>query len=120
MPRLFTQEHEWIDTQDGVATVGITDHAQAQLGDLVYIGLPEAGDTVSAGEPFADVESVKAVSEMTSPVTGRVSGINEGLLDSPELVNRSPYEAWFIRVEDVTETVATLTAEEYRTQLPAE
>ena len=82
---------------DTTVTVGLTDYAQDALGDLVFVNLPEPGDDVTAGEAFSDVESVKAVSDVLSPVTGQVEEINEELLDSPESVNQSPYDAWFIK-----------------------
>ena len=84
-----------------------------ELGDLVFVNLPQVGDAVTAGEAFADVESVKAVSDVYSPVTGTVCEINEALLDAPESINQDPYGAWFIRVENVTGSVETLSAEEY-------
>ena len=99
----YTKTHEWIKEENGVVTVG----------DLVFVNLPQVGDTVTAGEAFGDVESVKAVSDVYSPVTGTVCEINEALLDAPESINQDPYGAWFIRVENVTGTVETLSAAEY-------
>ena len=93
--------------------VGITDYAQSELGDLVFVNLPEEGDSVTKGEAFSDVESVKAVSDVLSPLTGVVSAINEAVLDAPESINSSPYEAWFVKVKDVTEKEELLSAEEY-------
>lgn len=111
---LFTESHEWIEFIDDTrARVGITDYAQKALGDLVFINLPEVGDTISIGESFADVESVKAVSEVFSPVHGVVSAINDELLDSPELVNQEAYEAWLIEVKEITAKEDFLTADEY-------
>ena len=96
----YTKTHEWIrDLGNGVFEIGITDHAQHELGDIVYINLPSAGDDLKAGSSFADIESVKAVSEIISPVNGTVKEINEKLGSSPELINKAPYEAWFIRAE---------------------
>ena len=96
---MYTKSHEWIKMQeDGTALVGLSDYAQDALGDLVFVNLPEAGDEVSAGEPFADVESVKAVSDVYSPLTGVVDAINDNLLDTPEAINEAPYDAWFIKV----------------------
>ncbi|HPE15506.1 MAG TPA: glycine cleavage system protein GcvH [Oscillospiraceae bacterium] len=110
----YTKSHEWVrELDDESVLVGITDFAQHELGDLVFVNLPEVGDDVVAGEPFADVESVKAVSDVYSPVTGRVAEINEALLDAPQLINEAPYEAWFIRVEDVADTEDYLSAEDY-------
>ena len=97
---MFTKTHEWLkDLGNGRYAIGITDYAQSELGSLVYAGLPAAGDTVNAGSAFADVESVKAVSDVLSPVDGTVVEINEQLLDAPETINDSPYEAWFVIVE---------------------
>ena len=88
----FSRSHEWVKEEDGLTWVGISDFAQNALGDVVFINLPEVGDEVTAGDPFGDVESVKAVSDLVSPVTGTVAEINEELLDSPELLNSAPYE----------------------------
>ena len=100
----YSKSHEWIALDGDTAVVGLTDYAQSELGDLVFVNLPEVGDTVEAGEVFGDVESVKAVSDVYSPVTGEVTEINEELLDSPELINDDAYEAWFIKVKDVSAT----------------
>lgn len=99
----YVKSHEWVKEEGDTVLIGITDYAQDALGDLVFVNLPEPGDEVTAGEPFADVESVKAVSDVFSPVTGIVREINEELLDSPELINQAPYDAWFIRVEQITD-----------------
>ena len=96
----YSEDHEWVLVGGDVAVVGITDYAQSELGDLVFVNLPEEGDEVTAGETFADVESVKAVSDVLSPVDGTVAEINEELLDSPEKINEAPYDAWFIKVSD--------------------
>lgn len=109
----YSKSHEWVKEEDGVVTIGITDFAQEELGDLVFVNLPEVGDDVTAGEPFADVESVKAVSDIYSPVTGVVCEINEELLDAPESINAAAYDAWFIKVKDVTDREELLSAEEY-------
>ena len=98
----YTKDHEWLKMEGDIAVVGITDFAQDALGDVVFINLPEVGDTVTAGESFGDVESVKAVSDVNSPVTGVVVEINEELIDSPELLNEDPYGAWIIKVENIT------------------
>ena len=101
---LYTRSHEWIQKLDETsARVGVTDYAQNQLGDLVFVNLPEVGDPVTPGESFADVESVKAVSDLYSPVGGTVSAINEELLDTPQRINEAPYDAWFIEVGEITE-----------------
>lgn len=109
----YTKSHEWIKTEDGVTLVGISDYAQDALGDVVFVNLPGEGDEVTAGEAFGDVESVKAVSDLISPVTGVVCAVNEDLLDAPELLNSDPYGAWIIKVENVTETEALLDAGSY-------
>jgi len=111
----YSKDHEWVkDTGAGTVLVGITDYAQTQLSSLVFINLPEAGDEVSMGERFCDVESVKAVSDVYSPVTGTVKAINEALLDAPGDVNEDPYEAWFVEVEGITETEELISAAEYQ------
>ena len=112
----YTQEHEWVKIEGNKVRVGITDFAQHELGDIVFVELPEVGDTVTFNEPFGSVESVKTVSELYSPVSGTVVEINEALSDSPEFVNESPYEnAWMIVVElsNEAEVEALLTAEAY-------
>ncbi|WP_022793926.1 glycine cleavage system protein GcvH [Marinococcus halotolerans] len=101
---LYSEEHEWVKKEDGRLRVGVTDFAQSELGDIVFVELPEVGDELEAGEPFGSVESVKTVSELYAPVTGKVVEINEDLDDSPEFVNESPYEkAWMIVVEPSNE-----------------
>lgn len=104
MALLYSKSHEWVNMiDDTTATVGLTDYAQSELGELVFVNLPEEGDDVEAGTPFADVESVKAVSDVYSPVTGTVAKINEELLDAPGNINEEPYEAWMIRVENISD-----------------
>ena len=110
---LYSKDHEWVKEEGGEFGVGITDYAQSELGDLVFVNLPEEGDSVTKGEAFSDVESVKAVSDVLSPLTGVVSAINEAVLDAPESINSSPYEAWFVKVKDVTDKEELLSAEEY-------
>ena len=109
----YTKDHEWMKMEGDIAVIGISDFAQDALGDIVFINLPEVGDTVTAGESFGDVESVKAVSDVNSPVTGVVLEINEELIDSPELLNEDPYGAWIIKVENVTDEEDLLTAAAY-------
>ena len=116
----YTKSHEWIKEEDGVFTIGLTDYAQSALGDIVFINLPEEGDEVTAGESFSDVESVKAVSDVFSPVTGAVCAVNEALLDDPAQVNESHYEAWLIKVENVSDTEELLDAEAYEAVVAAE
>jgi glycine cleavage system H protein len=111
---LYLKSHEWVQFIDATtAKVGISDYAQKQLGDLVFVNLPEVGDEVVAGEEFADVESVKAVSPVYSPVTGTVKAVNEELLDHPELINSDAYEAWFIEVEEISDQAELLSEQEY-------
>ena len=100
----YSKSHEWVKVEDGVTVVGISDFAQNALGDVVFVNLPGEGDSVTAGDAFGDVESVKAVSDLVSPVSGTVCAVNEDLLDAPEKLNSDPYGAWIIKVENVTDT----------------
>ena len=120
---LYTKEHEWILVDESTGTLGITDHAQKELGDIVYVELPKVGDPVTAGEPLGTVESVKAVSEIFSPVTGEVSAINMLLNNSPEMLNADPHgEAWLVRIRllDRSEIEKLMTADEYEAFLQEE
>ena len=110
---LYSRSHEWVKEEGEEVLIGLTDYAQSELGDLVFVNLPEEGDEVTTGESFADVESVKAVSDVYSPVTGVVSAVNEELLDAPESINEAPYDAWFVRVKDISDREELLTAAEY-------
>ena len=109
----YTKDHEWMVMEGDIAVIGISDFAQDALGDVVFINLPEVGDTVTAGESFGDVESVKAVSDVNSPVTGVIVAVNEDLADSPENLNSDPYGSWIIKVENITETEELLDAAAY-------
>ena len=109
----YTKSHEWVKEEDGIAVVGITDFAQDALGDVVFVNLPEAGDEVVAGESFGDVESVKAVSDLVSPVSGIVQAVNEELMDAPEMLNSDPYGAWIIKVEQVNDREELMDADDY-------
>ena len=109
----YSKSHEWILEEDGVFTIGLTDYAQSALGDIVFINLPEEGDSVTAGESFSDVESVKAVSDVICPVSGTICEVNEALADAPETLNSDPYGAWIIKVSPVTDTEALLDAAAY-------
>ena len=109
----YSKSHEWVKMDGDVAVIGISDFAQDALGDVVFINLPAEGDSVTAGESFGDVESVKAVSDLVSPVTGVVLEVNEELLDHPELLNSDPYGNWLIKVEQVTDTEELLDAAAY-------
>ena len=112
----YTKEHEWVRVDGGAGTVGITDYAQDQLGDIVYVDLPDVGTQVTYLEKLGEIESVKAVSELFSPVSGEVVEVNGALTDKPELVNASPYgEGWMLRVRlsDPAELDNLLTAQQY-------
>jgi glycine cleavage system H protein len=95
----YTREHEWIEVDGGIGTVGITDYAQASLGDIVYVDAPKVGDQVTAGAAFGSVESVKAVSDLFSPVTGTVTAANEELKTAPDKINENPHGTWIIKVK---------------------
>jgi glycine cleavage system H protein len=117
---LYTKDHEWIRLDEDVGTIGITDHAQKELGDIVFVELPKRGDQVTAHESFGTVESVKAVSEIFSPVTGEVTSVNSRINDRPELLNEDPHgEAWLIKVQltDRRETESLMTADQYEVYL---
>ena len=110
----YMKSHEWVKFLDnGIIEIGLSDHAQSELGDIVFVNLPKTGQTLTAGTVFADVESVKAVSDIYSPVEGRVLEINQTLLNIPELINRAPYTAWLIRAEGVVQEGELLSADEY-------
>ena len=109
----YSKSHEWVKVEDGVTVVGISDFAQNALGDVVFVNLPGEGDSVTAGDAFGDVESVKAVSDLVSPVSGTVCAVNEDLLDEPEQLNKAPYDAWLIKVENVSDTEELLDAAAY-------
>ena len=116
----YSKEHEWVATEDTVATVGLTDHAQDQLGEIVYIELPAVGDKVSKDDPFGVVESVKAVSDVIAPLSGEVTEVNEAVSETPELINEDPYEAgWLVKVRltKPSETDGLLDASAYKAQL---
>jgi glycine cleavage system H protein len=116
----YTKSHEWIRLEDDIATVGITDHAQDELGDVVFIELPEQGASFEAGDSFGTVESVKAVSDLYAPVGGEVVEVNETLNDAPEKINEEPYGGgWMIRLR-VSEEADLLSAEEYERLLEEE
>ena len=120
---LYTKEHEWIRVDESIGTIGITDHAQKELGDIVYVELPKAGEPVTAGEPLGTVESVKAVSEIFSPVTGEVSAVNPLLQNNPEMLNADPHgKAWLVRIRllDRHEIEKLMTADEYEAFLQEE
>ena len=119
----YTKEHEWVHLEDGIATIGITNHAQDELGDIVYVDLPKVGTATEKGKTFGSVESVKAVSDLYSPVTGEVTEINELLSTAPEKLNADPHgDAWLIRVKagNASELDGLMSASEYETYIAAE
>lgn len=117
----YTKEHEWLAVEEGgKVRVGITSYAEKELGDVVFVDLPEEGDEVEAGQSFAVVESVKAVSDIYAPVSGRIIAVNSSLEDKPELINEEPYGAGWIaifEVADASELEATLSADKYKEQV---
>ena len=116
----YTKSHEWIRLEDDIATVGITDHAQEELGDVVFVELPEQGSSLGAGDSFGTVESVKAVSDLYAPVGGQVVEVNEALNDAPEKINEEPYgDGWIIRLR-VSEESDLLSAGDYEKLLEEE
>ena len=118
----YSKDHEWVLVNGDVASIGITDYAQHSLGDVVYIDMPRVGDKLASHESFGSVESVKAVSEIFTPVAGEIVEVNDGLNDTPEKVNSDPYgEAWFIKVkmDNPGEADAMLSGEEYEESLSA-
>ncbi len=117
----YAKSHEWVRVEDGVATVGITEHAQEELGDVVFVELPEKGASFSAGDTFGTIESVKAVSDLYAPVGGEVVEVNDALNDTPESVNEDPYgEGWIIRMQVSEEGEDLLSAGEYEKFLEEE
>ncbi|MCA0971736.1 glycine cleavage system protein GcvH [Halobacillus litoralis] len=119
----YSEEHEWVKEEDGKVRIGITDFAQSELGDIVFVELPEVGEELEVDEPFGSVESVKTVSELYAPISGKVVEINEELEDSPEFVNESPYEkAWMVVVEpsDSSQLDNLMNAEKYEEMIDAD
>lgn len=117
----YTKSHEWVHFEDELtATIGLTDYAQKSMGDLVFVELPSVGAETEAGTPFANVESVKAVSDVFCPVTGVVAEVNEALLDAPEMINNDPYGAWIAKIENITGKEAFMAADEYALFVEAE
>ena len=111
----YTKEHEWIKIDGGTGTIGITDHAQQALGDIVFVELPKVGATITAGQSFGTVESVKAVSDLYAPVSGEITEVNGDLATSPEKVNSEPHQAWMVKVKlsNPAEANALLSAADY-------
>ena len=117
----YTRSHEWVRTEDDTATIGITDYAQEELGDIVFVELPEEGATFDAGDSFGTVESVKAVSDLYTPVGGEVVEVNEALNDNPEKINEDPYgDGWMIKLRLSGEGAGLLSASDYEQLLEEE
>lgn len=117
----YTESHEWIHVEDDIATIGITDFAQHELGDIVFVELPDVGMKVSSGEPCGSIEAVKAVEDLLSPISGKVVESNGDLEDSPDLINKSPYEdGWImkVRISNMDELENLLSAMEYKNIIP--
>ena len=110
---LFSKSHEWADIENGKAKVGISDHAQSELKDIVFVSLPSVGDAVRAGEAFCEVESVKAVSEIIAPCSGKIIAVNTQLEDAPELINEDAMGAWFCEIELSSQPGGLLSEDEY-------
>ena len=116
----FTKDHEWVNVEDDMATVGITDYAQKELGDIVYVELPSIGDSFQKGDPCSNIESVKAVSDIYAPLSGEVAEVNESLEDSPETVNKAPYgDGWIfkLKMDNPEEMEELMNHEEYEEYL---
>ncbi|GHU47460.1 glycine cleavage system H protein [Spirochaetia bacterium] len=115
----YTKSHEWVkELGGGTYEIGLTDYAQQEMGDIVFVNLPQTGDAITAGASFADMESVKAVSDIFSPVTGEVTEINEAILDDPASINKAPYDAWLIRAKGEAPAAQLISAKEYEASLP--
>ena len=111
---LYAESHEWAQVENGKAKIGISDFAQHEMGDIVFVNLPEVGDTLQAGQPFTDIESVKAVSDVYAPLSGKVTAVNEALADTPELLNNDCYGAWIVEIEEIDGEDSLLDAEAYK------
>jgi len=111
---MYSKTHEWVFFKDNEnARIGISDFAQKSLGDIVFVNLPQINDTVQAGEAFGDVESVKAVSDINSPITGIITAVNDEVIDNPAIINEAPYDSWLIEVNNITEKVDLMDKNEY-------
>ena len=116
---LYSESHEWVKVEGGIAVIGVTDFAQSEMGDITYVDAPDEGDEVERGEEFGALESVKASSDLYSPVSGKVVEVNEEIVDSPELVNEDAYAAWIIKVEmsDPSELESLMDAAAYKASI---
>ncbi|MFQ5868939.1 MAG: glycine cleavage system protein GcvH [Candidatus Zixiibacteriota bacterium] len=113
----YTKEHEWLKAEEGLATIGITDYAQSELGDIVFVELPQVGDTVSQGEPFGTIEAVKTVADLFSPVSGEVSELNPKIEEDPAVMNKDPYgEGWMMKIKmsEASQADSLLSPTDYR------
>ena len=110
----YSETHEWVKVEGDIAIIGVTDFAQKEMGEITYVDCPDVDDEVEKGSEFGALESVKAASDLFSPVSGTVAEINEELADEPQMMNQAPYDAWFVKVTDITETEDLMTAEEYQ------
>ncbi len=113
----YTKEHEWLKAEEGLATIGITDYAQSELGDIVFVELPQVGDAVSQGEPFGTIEAVKTVADLFSPVSGEVSELNPKIEEDPAVMNKDPYgEGWMMKIKmsDASQADSLLSPTDYR------
>jgi len=113
MSILFSKDHVWLKDEGEVVSLGISDYAQEKLGNIMFLNLPEAGDTVRRGNKFGDVESIKTVSDLISPVSGKVAEVNEDLIDEPNVIHEEPYEAWLVKVRDAETPEDLLQEQEY-------
>ena len=110
---LYSESHEWVREYDGVARVGLTDYAQRELGDIVFVALPDVGEDAVRGERIADVESVKAVSEVISPLSGTIKEVNRAAADEPEIINSDPYGAWLFEIGNISDREGLLSPDDY-------
>jgi len=117
---MYTKDHEWVKVEGDTATIGITDYAQNSMGDIVFINLPQEGDKFSIGDSICDVESVKAVSDVFSPISGTVVEVNESLLDNPEKINHDPYGSWFVKLSGISDTEELISSADYEALLGEE
>jgi len=116
----YTESHEWAKIEGGKAKIGLSDFAQHEMGDIVFVNLPEVGDVLEAGQPFTDIESVKAVSDVYAPLSGRIVAVNEELADAPEKINNNCYDAWIVEIEGAEGAEELMDAAAYKEFLAKE